>query len=500
MIALAVCWLFLFRASSVTGDLLLRGLGAPVEDDDHWFLAFWTGLLALGAFVLLAALALPTPYAAAVLLLALLPRASAPSLAPPRAFWAIAAAMTFTSSSPVRLYDTALYHQPLIEWLSSEGLAPGLGLVHYRFGFTSSWLALTSMFNVGPLQDRCSALVTGLAIAVCLAQWVHLYRRNNFESTRFYLAALPPVLAFSLLESAIVSPSPNTGVALAVLTGIWLLVRSPAHPAAFAVAAGSLAVKLSAAPLAAVAFFRAPRRVWWAAALIVPFVLANYQTTGCPLFPAALLCSDAPEGLPPQQVRAIAHETLNWARYAGFYPPGASYFQLEWLPRYLSLSRNAVMAALTALSLLALVLQRRFTLPIAAAALGAAYVYAAAPDPRFGAGFLFALPALVLPALPLPRLSRRALTVTIVLVLTLGAWTGTRLADITMPDPRNEFTSYRLLVPAEAWTPDATTTFLRHGSVFHAPVATDRCGAAPRPCTPYAPLPTLHREGRAWKR
>lgn len=500
MIALAVCWLLLYRAAAVTGGLLLSRLGATAEDDDHWFLAFWTGLLALGSFTLLVALALPAPYAACVLLLALLPRSSNARLRPPRVFWAIAAAMTFTSATPVRLYDTALYHQPLIEWLSSDGLAPGLGLVHYRFGFTSSWLALASVFNVGPLQGRCSAMITGLAIAVCLAQWVHLYRRNNFESTRFYLAALPLVLAFLLLESAIVSPSPNAGAALAVLTGIWLLVRSPSHPAVFAIAAGSLAVKLSAGPLAAVTFFRAPRRAWWAAALVIPFVLANYQTTGCPLYPASLLCSDSPVGLAPQQVRDVAHETLNWARYAGVYPAGAPYFQLEWLPRYLSLTRNAAVAALTAISLLSLLLQRRFTLPVAAAALGAAYVYAAAPDPRFGAGFLLALPALALPALPLPRLSRRTLTLAIMVVLTLGAWMGTRLAERTMHDPRNAFPLSRLLVPAEAWTPASTTTAFRNGVLFRTPNGTDRCGGAPRPCSPHAPLPSLHREGRAWKR
>src|SRR5690349_13277324 len=149
MIALAVCWLALLRASAAAGDVILRFLDtAPAVDDNHWFVSFWVGLLAIAAAVLAVVPFAPAYYAAPVLLLGLYTRAPAP----PRCFWPIAAAMTYVASSPVRLYDTALYHQPAIEWMSAQGLVPGLALVHFRFGFTSSWLALTSLFNVGPLH------------------------------------------------------------------------------------------------------------------------------------------------------------------------------------------------------------------------------------------------------------------------------------------------------------------------------------------------------------
>lgn len=504
MIALALAWIILYRAAVVLGDLLLRALGAPPPatqpDADHWFLTFWTGLLALASATLAVTLVAPAPYAAPLLLFALFPRAAQTPLKPPRHFWFIAAAMTYTASSPVRLYDTALYHQPAIEWMSAEGLTPGLALLHFRFGFSSSWLALTSLFNTGVLIHRTGPLITALALIAVLTQWMSLYRQNNTNASRFYLAGLPLLLLFYFLDSALVSPSPNLAAALAVFCGLWLLLRSPAHPASLALAAGALAIKLSAAPLAAIALLRAPRRAFLFFALVLPFLLANYQTTGCPLFPATLACTGGPSALPLTQVREVAFETLNWARYAGFYPRDAAYFSLGWLPRNLAVPRNALVAALVLASLITLIARRRLTLPIAAAALGSLYVYAAAPDPRFGAAFLLALTALALPPIPWPPIPHRTLLAVLALVLTAGAFLGERLSHWNSPDPRYAFSITRLLLPAEAWVPESATTALINGIPIHRPHATDRCGAHPQPCTPYPVPPTLHRTGRAWAR
>lgn len=500
MIALAVCWLVLFRASAAAGDLILRFLGVSPGEDDHWFISFWVGLLSLAATVLAVVPFAPAFYAAPVLLLGLYTRTPPP----PGVFWPIAAAATYVSSGPVRLYDTALYHQSAIDWMSTEGLVPGLALVHFRLGFTSSWLALTSLFSAGPLHLRAGVVATGLAIAVALTHWITLYRRDNSQETRFYLAGLPLLFLFLLFDSAIVSPSPNLGAGLAVFIGIWILLRSPSHAAATVMAAGAMAVKLSAAPLLLVALLRAPRhaRVFvLAGALTVPFLFASFWTTGCPLFPAALACVESPQGLPSEQVRRIAHETLNWARYAGPYPRSVEYRSLAWIPHYLSSRRNAVAAAMVALSLVVLLARRQISLAVLAAVLGSFYVYAAAPDPRFGIGFLAALTALALPALPLPPLSRTMLTSMLVALLTIGAMAGEWVANRNSPDYRHKLTIMRLLLPAPAWTPAQPHVPFEHNAVrFYKPAAGDRCGAAPLSCTPYSLPPGLKRCGRGWCR
>lgn len=508
MIALALCWLFLLRASTAAGDLILGFVGAATDGEDHWFVAFWTGLLALASLALAITIFAPAPYSAPLLLLALLPRASAPRNSPPRWFWAIAAAMTYTSSGPVRLYDTALYHQPVIEWMSSRGLVPGLALIHFRFGFTSSWLALTSLFDVGPLSMHASTVVTGLALSAALSHWVDLFRRNNSPATRFYVAGLPALLFFFFLDSAIVSPSPNLASGLAVFLGLWMLQRPSAKAAGAIAAAGALAIKLSAAPLLLAAVFgawRERRAMALAGVLVAPFLLANYQTTGCPLFPAALACVEQPSSLPASEVRSVAFETLHWARYAGAYPRDAAYLSLDWLPHYLASPRNAIVAVLTVLSLVALAVRRQFTWAVGAAVLGTIYVYAAAPDPRFGAGFLLALPALALSTMTLPtfpwlHVQRRTLTIALASILTAGAFIGERISNARVPEARYRFTLSRLLIPAPAWMPESTVSVRHNGVPITRPLDTDRCGAAPHPCTPYDLPPSLRRDGRGWRR
>ncbi|MEP7362834.1 MAG: hypothetical protein ABI972_06230 [Acidobacteriota bacterium] len=500
MIALALCWLILFRASTAAGHLILRFVDAAPPDDDHWFIAFWVGLLSIAAVVFAVVPFAPASYASPVLVLALYRRAPAP----PRFFWPIAAAMTYVASSPVRLYDTALYHQPAIEWMSARGLVPGLALVHFRFGFTSSWLALTSLFNVGPLHARASVVITGLVVAVMLAHWIGLHHRNNSRESRFYVAGLPLLLLFFFLDSAIVSPSPNLAAGLAVFTGIWMLLRSPGNAANLLIAAGAVAIKLSAAPLFLVALVRAPRTarvLAVAGAFAAPLLVANFQTTGCPLFPAILACIDAPSSLPATHVSDIAHETLNWARYAGPYPAAAPYLWVDWIPRNLSMLRNALVAAIALVSLAFLLIRRQFDAASAAAIFGSIYVYAAAPDPRFGAGFLFALPALALPALPLPVISRSALAAALAVSLTIGAIACEWISNHNLPDARYEVSPLRLLIPAPAWSPPrGVVAFDHNGTRFYRPVATDRCGTAPLPCTPYPILPTLRPCGRGWCR
>ena len=500
MIVLAACWFVLLRACSAAGELLLTLAGADSGDEDRWFISFWVGLLGLASAVLALLPFAPAYYAAPLLLLAFYRHVPAP----PRYLWPIAAAMTYVASSPVRLYDTALYHQPAIEWMSSQGLVPGLALVHFRFGFTSSWLALTSVFNVGPLHTRSSVVVTGLAIAVALAQWISLYRRDKSPETRYYIAGLPMLLLFFFLDSAIVSPSPNLGAGLAVFTGIWMLLRSPGHAASIFIAAGGAAIKISAAPLLIVAFFRAPRRpvvLAIAAAMVVPLFVANFQTTGCPVFPSAIACSDSSSALASTHVRAIARETLNWARYTGPYPHETEYFSLAWVPRNLALVRNLVVAIAVAVSLAVIVFRRQFNAAVAASALGTVYVYAAAPDPRFGAGFLLALPALALPGLPLPAVPRSALVGALAVVLTLGTMAGEWVSNSFVPDGRYQLTPMRLLLPAPAWMPPGGVLAFTHGGeTFYRPRVTDRCGAAPLPCSPYALAHDLKRCGRGWCR
>jgi hypothetical protein len=163
--------------------------------------------------------------------------------------------------------------------------------------------------------------------------------------------------------------------------------------------------------------------------------------------------------------------------------------------------RHAVVACAALASIVILIVRRQFSLAVLAAVLGSLYVYAAAPDPRFGIGFLAALPALAVPWLPLPRLSRFTLTAMVVMLLIAGAMAGEWVSNRNFPDDRYKFTIVRLLIPAPAWSPaEPFIPFEHNGVRFYRPAVSDRCGAAPLPCSPYPLPPTLKPCGRGWCR
>jgi hypothetical protein len=61
-------------------------------------------------------------------------------------------------------YDTDLYHAQTIRWYNEYGTPPGLGNLHTRLAFNSSWLSLAALFDNGPWDNRGAWLMPALAV------------------------------------------------------------------------------------------------------------------------------------------------------------------------------------------------------------------------------------------------------------------------------------------------------------------------------------------------
>jgi hypothetical protein len=403
--------------------------------------------------------------------------------------------MACVSSSPERLYDTALYHRPLIEWMAHEGLVPGLGVLHFRLGFSSSWLVWPAAFDHGPWFARMGSAATGLGLASVVAHWIQRAAAPRTLACRFFLFGAPPLCAYLLLASMTVSPSPNLGAALAVFVVLWMLLVPGAQRMALVTAGAAAAVKLSAAVLLPVCLWRIRKGAALALALAAPLAVANFRTTGCPLFPSGAACAEASTSVGRNVALRIEHETQNWARYVGPYPAEARFASLDWFPRWWSFRENRVALLSALLSLLWLALRRQWDACVLGAAAGFAYVFTLAPDFRFGAGFLAALPARALASspLPLPPLPARWMAPLAAAVLLGGGYAGERLWKRTAGENRPAWSWERLARPALSWSPETPGEIRRGGILIRTPGSGgDRCGAVPRPCAPdYAPLPGI---------
>lgn len=401
------------------------------------------------------------------------------------------------TSREVSFYDTALYHQQAVKWLSEYGLVRGIALIGFRFALVSSWFAAAAPMNHGPLAGRVADIIGGIPIALMLVPSLLLCWQFRRARAIGFRAAIWILFCFAL---AIVAISRSVENSLSPDMMAWLLpgdvlmiLTDSARPEsdrighALLISALACLVKVSSAPalvwcgLLAVYYLfrkrtgRAKILGYLAASVAVILFLSytNVVASGCPAFPLSLGCISADWSVGKN------FETQLMSGILGFNRSG----------RY-----DAQIGALTALALISSVLlYSRFSdllvrHGLAISWLGIAFVFAASPVPRYGMGY-FLLPAAMAAALALGRLGIRAPAIMAAVVVT-GS-----LAFLLRPD----MTAHLLLPVRMAgsegdpiYVHNQTSRFrtslrLRqesHGELkVWIPVSSNQCWNAPLPCS-----------------
>ncbi|MCC6536791.1 MAG: hypothetical protein IT162_04525 [Bryobacterales bacterium] len=390
MVLLLVLWIWLALAALAVA----RWLGHGDQGVDDLLARLWIGVLALAGILLWASLLGPLrgPWLwGAMAILGIAGAVEARrwvGVVPPRAAAALALAVALAQSAPIRLHDALLYHHPWIHWLREYGsLPPGAANFHYRFGFSSSWFALSAALEQDAWLHRSTAAACGFVLLLMLCHAaLALTRRTRTAADWFWLGAAPALVGFSYTELLPVSSSPNFAGAAATLAAAWMALRGRHAQAAFC-AALAVGIKISLFPLLGFALWlRQPRALAVGLALGGAAVsAANYQTSGCPLYPATVLCDGR---MPVDAVHAVATETREWARHRGPFSTDAALLSLRWIPHWLGSERVQAFLAMTALCLALLARRRQLITWLPVLALGGlAISLAAAPDLRFAFGW-----------------------------------------------------------------------------------------------------------------
>lgn len=535
MLFLLCSWAVLLVASRLTGAtvLLLTSSGNSLDRaGDRFFAQFWVGLLSLASVLLAVSLFAPLKPAVSLAVvggaaaLAFLPsvhgewKAAGLSGVEAATFAMVAMAVAWNATGPVELWDTGLYHYQMVCWLAQAGTAPGMALLHFRFGFSSSWFALSAVFDAGPWQGRGSAVASSLVLAVgafqlCLAA-ARVLAKAARRSDAYLAAALPLVFLTSLLGRMQVTPSPDLPAAVACVLCGWALMARREQGGGWnlpiLLAGGAAGVKAGMLPLlgvvGAIRLVQPGRRLVPAVAagalLAGPAIVANRVSSGCPLFPSPILCAATPSSVSPAEASKVSSIIANWARYGGPYPRNASLFDGMWIKTWIRDPLNALYAGI-ALAAAAVVLALG---DVSAAFLAGAAawlaVFAAGPSERFLAGPVNVLCGCLAAALygrfATPAVPERKTASGILLALTaagcallIGA--GARSEALYA---RRNHVAYRradigrLLLPAAV--PNGTVPWVeQHTSYFsfRTPVGDNRCWALPLPCTPYVPAANL---------
>ncbi len=368
MVYLIGVWLGLLLVTQVIGTGILHQWldGSRLKAGDRVMLSFWLGTIAVAvAWMALSLIGPLTPERGAIVLCGLV----ALSLRSPSSRVALGqlrhrltreslglglgalALMAAVMSRQVSWHDAGYYHASAIRWFAQYGSVHGIALLFSNLGFTSSWFAFVAPLS-GPGVAQTSVVGNGFAAVLLLLHWLitshRLWRWQGQMSDWFIGLFATGALGLSLVmqpfAAVMLSPSPDFPVLVLVGTIAWALLLitkldptdQPVARLAFLpliLALGAVTIKLTAIPTLLVAglfvvwqHWRSPRSLLFglglSALILGPNIASSLVTSGCPLYPAALLCVDVAWAPTPQSVRAVAAGTHDWVSWYGTPPPG----------------------------------------------------------------------------------------------------------------------------------------------------------------------------------
>lgn len=541
MLAVAGAWWLGILATAGIGLSFLRLARAKVTSAEDYLSSFWIGWALVLSALQLWHLVLPVDATTVLALLAVgllggmynirtVVGHGAPPVRRLAAFLGFGLLFSVwlanRAMSPLGDYDAALYHLSTLRWISSFPIVPGLGNLHGRLAFNSSYYLYMALLNVGPWADRLYSLAPGMLL---LAAGLHIpfsvlrliQRDTAPQAHDLVRVALIPLylwqIYFAINRTSADVPVVILGIVLFVELSRLVLDGGGGRQGSLSafmilfLAAAMISLKLSAAAfagsavlVATIALFIGGRanheRMPWTW-LLVPPILAlvtwscrGVALSGYPAYPSSFAAVDVDWRIPAESVREEARWVMSWARAPG-QQPDEVLDDWEWLrPWGRRMLREglfvfvvpSILSLLFGLAAIARLRQAR-RLPFATLALvppvaSLIFWFLTAPDLRFigAAPWLMTAGATVL-ALDIYGWAGSRRSALWILAVSVAVAFGMYLTSEKLVDPGSEEGFY----PLPTAVVEAVT--LPSGLTVNVPVGTDLCWDAPLPCSPYPP-------------
>jgi hypothetical protein len=140
----------------------------------------------------------------------------------------------FHAAGPVTLFDTGLYHAQAVKWIQEYGAVPGLGNLHHRLAFNSSWFCFSAFLDLGPFTGKSAhvvnLIVIVLALCMCFSGFCGLYNGNySMQNCILCLLSLPLCLDTELILEFLTSLSPDLCIVILLIYQVYLVVTCLEH-------------------------------------------------------------------------------------------------------------------------------------------------------------------------------------------------------------------------------------------------------------------------------
>lgn len=145
----------------------------------------------------------------------------------------------FFTSRGYMHYDSDLYHAQDIRWIEEYGVVPGLGNLHERFAYNSSFFALSALYSMKFLTGRSLHACSGffaLLLSVTALDITGSWKRRRFALSDF--ARVGAIYYLTTITNEVVSPASDYSIMCVVFFIVikWLdlLAREEKETAPFA--------------------------------------------------------------------------------------------------------------------------------------------------------------------------------------------------------------------------------------------------------------------------
>ncbi len=113
----------------------------------------------------------------------------------------------FTSRGYIH-YDSDLYHAQSIRWMEEYGIVPGLGNLHERFAYNSSFFALSALYSLKFVLDYSMHAMSGfvaLILSIACLPIMKSWKRKSFSLADF--ARIGAIYYLTTITNEVVSPA-----------------------------------------------------------------------------------------------------------------------------------------------------------------------------------------------------------------------------------------------------------------------------------------------------
>jgi len=130
---------------------------------------------------------------------------------------------------PIIVGDSGLYHIPSIRWISAYPIIPGLGNLHGRLAFNSSYFLFLSLIDVSYWSQKSQHIANGLLFLIILLQIIFsgykVIIKNAVVSVYDIMRILFIIPIMILIALYVASPTPDVPVFLLGIVGSIQLCR-----------------------------------------------------------------------------------------------------------------------------------------------------------------------------------------------------------------------------------------------------------------------------------